>query len=60
MSVVYRWSFKFRFWKLYVVSKLRSRILLILGEFCLEIDDYKIYTFSGSVDLVLLSIYFHS
>ena len=57
MSVVYGWSFKFRFWELSVVSKLRSRILLILGEFCLEVDDCKIYTFSRSVDLGLLQLF---
>ena len=34
-----------------VVSKLRSPILSILGEFCSEIDDHlKIYTFSTSFD----------
>ena len=29
---------------------MRSPILSILGDFCSEIDDYKIYTFSTSVD----------
>ena len=41
-----------------VVSKLCSPILLILGEFCSEIDDHKIYTFSTFVYNVLASSQF--
>lgn len=41
-----------------VVSKLCSPILLILGEFCSEIDDHKIYRFSTFVYNVLASSQF--